>query len=150
MAPFGWRVVLLRIALDSLDLGLAFVAGLWLDNDMNNTTAAQFEAIKTAAAAQCEPAPRLPAMLNREHLGPTYITRQRVTVQRVAVSNADRQREYRRRQGARVGQPPGPLPSAEHGTVSAYKRHLRHSEPPCKACRAAWAEYHRNRQHPDA
>lgn len=60
-------------------------------------------------------------------------------------SNADRQRRYRQRNGARVGDHPGPLPSAPCGTVSAYKRHLRRREPPCVACKAAWAAYHRQR-----
>lgn len=62
------------------------------------------------------------------------------------MSNAERQRRYRERKGARVGQGPGPAPSAQCGTVSAYKRHLRHQETPCKACKAAWAEYHRSRK----
>ena len=61
-------------------------------------------------------------------------------------SNADRQRAYRERKGSNVGGPPGPKPSAPCGTVSAYKRHLRHLETPCTECRAAWAEYHRNRK----
>jgi hypothetical protein len=53
-------------------------------------------------------------------------------------------REWRAARGARSGQR-GPAPTAECGTVSAYKRHQRHGEPTCGACRAAWAEYHRNR-----
>ena len=40
---------------------------------------------------------------------------------------------------------PGPVPTALHGTVSAYKRHLRHGKKPCAKCRKAWAEYHRKR-----
>lgn len=66
------------------------------------------------------------------------------------MSNADRQRRYRERKGARVGDHPGPVPSAPCGTVSAYKRHLRRHEPTDAACRAAWAEYQRNRARKDA
>ena len=66
------------------------------------------------------------------------------------MTNADRQRAYRARKGARVGAGPGPAPRAPCGTVSAYKRHLRHIEPTCAACRAAWAEYHRSRPPGDA
>lgn len=53
-------------------------------------------------------------------------------------SNAERQRAYRARQGARVGQSPGPPPSAPCGTVSAYKRHKRNGEPVDDACRLAY------------
>ena len=60
-------------------------------------------------------------------------------------ANAGRQRRYRERNGARVGDHPGPLPSAPCGTVSAYKRHLRHGETPCAACRAANAAAARER-----
>jgi hypothetical protein len=42
----------------------------------------------------------------------------------------------------------GPAPSAPHGSVSAYKRHLRHGEAPCEPCRKAWATYHRSRYTP--
>jgi len=38
----------------------------------------------------------------------------------------------------------GPAPTAPHGTVSAYKRHLRNGETPCEECKAAWAAYHRS------
>lgn len=31
-----------------------------------------------------------------------------------------------------------------HGTPAAYRRHLRHGEKPCEACRLAVAEYKRN------
>jgi hypothetical protein len=58
---------------------------------------------------------------------------------------ADRQRAYRERNGARVGESPGPVPSAPCGTVSAWKRHQRKGEPSCAACRAAWATYQRER-----
>lgn len=51
---------------------------------------------------------------------------------------AERQRAYRARQGARVGQGPGPQPSAPCGTSSAYKRHKRHGEPVDDACRQAY------------
>jgi hypothetical protein len=33
----------------------------------------------------------------------------------------------------------GPTPTAPCGTRAAYKRHLRHGEPPCEACRTAEA-----------
>ena len=52
--------------------------------------------------------------------------------------SAERQRAYRARSGARVGQGPGPAPSAPCGTVSAYKRHKRHGEPIDDACRHAY------------
>lgn len=54
---------------------------------------------------------------------------------------AEYQRAYRARNGARVGEAPGPLPSAPCGTVSAYKRHRRYRETPCPACYAAWNAY---------
>ncbi len=57
---------------------------------------------------------------------------------------ADRARAFRARNGARTGQH-GPTPTAPCGTVAAYKRHLRHHEAPCDPCRAAWAEYQRDR-----
>jgi len=60
------------------------------------------------------------------------------------MSTADQQRRWRAQHGARVGQGPGPAPSAPCGTVSAYKRHKRHDEDPCGPCRAAWAEYQRD------
>jgi len=63
----------------------------------------------------------------------------------MAPGSADRQRRYRQRNGARVGQSPGPVPSAPCGTVSAWKRHQRNGEPVCAACRAVWAEYQRER-----
>lgn len=43
---------------------------------------------------------------------------------------------------------PGPAATASCGTVSAYKRHLRHGELPDEACRLAWAAYHRARYKP--
>ena len=52
--------------------------------------------------------------------------------------SADRQRAYRHRKGARVGEPPGPAPSAPCGTSSAYKRHKRDGEPVDEACRLAY------------
>lgn len=54
-----------------------------------------------------------------------------------AVSSAEYQRAWRARQGARTGQR-GPAPTAEHGTIGAYRRHRRHGEPPCDPCREAW------------
>ncbi len=53
---------------------------------------------------------------------------------------AERQRNYRDR---KRGAPPPPLVACGH--VAAYKRHLRHGETPCDACRAAWAAWHRDR-----
>ena len=49
---------------------------------------------------------------------------------------AERQRAYRARNGA--GTTPGPAPSAPCGTVSAYKRHIRHGATPCTPCRLAY------------
>lgn len=63
-----------------------------------------------------------------------------------AVSNAARQRAYRARNGARTGEH-GPKATAPCGTVSAYKRHLRHGEATCAPCAAAWATYQRERYH---
>lgn len=63
-----------------------------------------------------------------------------------AEQGRERARAYRARNGARTGEH-GPKPTAPCGTVSAYKRHLRHQEAPCGPCRAAWAEYHRKRHH---
>lgn len=60
--------------------------------------------------------------------------------------SAERQRRYRERKGARVGGPPGPAPSAPCGEPSAYRRHLRHGEPACDACKAGWAKYNRERK----
>jgi len=62
------------------------------------------------------------------------------------VSNAARQRAYRARNGARTGEH-GPKATAPCGTVSAYKRHLRHGEATCAPCAAAWATYQRERYH---
>lgn len=39
--------------------------------------------------------------------------------------------------------PVGRPVTRECGTVPAYKRHLRHGETPCSACKAAWAEWQR-------
>jgi hypothetical protein len=58
------------------------------------------------------------------------------------MSSADYQRRWRAKQGARTGQP-GPPPTQPCGTVAAYKRHQRRKEPPCEACRAAWADQQR-------
>ena len=33
------------------------------------------------------------------------------------------------------------------GTTAAYKRHRRHGETPCDACKAAWAEFIRALYH---
>lgn len=53
-------------------------------------------------------------------------------------TNADRQRRYRERKGARVGQGPGPAPSQPCGTLAAYRRHTRRGEPIDDACRLAY------------
>lgn len=39
-----------------------------------------------------------------------------------------------------------PRPPAECGTRSGYRRHRRHGEEPCVACRAAERDYQRARQ----
>jgi hypothetical protein len=52
---------------------------------------------------------------------------------------AARARRYRQRHGAT--DKPGRPVTQPCGTVSAYKRHLRHGEPTCAACRAAWAAW---------
>ena len=57
-------------------------------------------------------------------------------------ANADRQRAYRARNGARTGQP-GPKPVRPCGTLAAHRRHVRHGEAPCAACRAAYNAEHR-------
>ena len=51
--------------------------------------------------------------------------------------------ESGRREPGKVGR------TATHpcGTNAAYKRHQRHGEAPCAACRAAWAEYQREMYH---
>lgn len=58
------------------------------------------------------------------------------------MSTADYQRRWRAKQGARTGQPGRPA-TKPCGTHAAYKRHQRRQEPPCDACRKAWAEYQR-------
>jgi hypothetical protein len=59
-------------------------------------------------------------------------------------SNADRQRRYRQRHS--TGKPPGRPVTVDHGTPSAYKRHRRHGEQPCEACRLAWNQWQREYQ----
>lgn len=51
---------------------------------------------------------------------------------------AERSRAYRDRKRGTPPREPKP-----HGTVAAYRRHERHGEQPCQACRKAWAEYQR-------
>jgi len=58
--------------------------------------------------------------------------------------SAEYQRQWRAARGARTGHPGRPV-SRPCGTVAAYKRHLRHNEHPCMACRTANATYHRDR-----
>ena len=60
------------------------------------------------------------------------------------MSTAEYQRRWRASQGARTGQPGRPAVQP-CGTVAAYKRHLRHGEQPCVACRTANATWHRER-----
>jgi hypothetical protein len=62
----------------------------------------------------------------------------------VGLTNADRQRRYR--QAHSSGLPPGRPVTAPCGTPSAYKRHRRHGERPCEACRLAWNEWQREYQ----
>ena len=59
------------------------------------------------------------------------------------MATAEYQREWRARNGARTGQPGRPI-TAECGTASAYRRHVRKQEEPCQPCRDAWAQYHRD------
>lgn len=49
---------------------------------------------------------------------------------------ADHARRYRATKGATPGRH-GPPPTTPCGTTSAYRRHLRHKETPCDACKAA-------------
>lgn len=62
------------------------------------------------------------------------------------MASAEYQRARRVRLAEQAGRAPGvpgrPV-TAPCGTVAAYKRHQRHGEPPCEACRAAWSEYQR-------
>jgi hypothetical protein len=60
------------------------------------------------------------------------------------VSTAEYQRRWRASKGARTGMP-GPPATQPCGTVAAYKRHLRHREPPCDPCREANAAYQHDR-----
>lgn len=55
------------------------------------------------------------------------------------MTDADRARRYRASKGATPGRH-GPPPTAPCGTPAAYRRHLRHREPPCAACKAANAQ----------
>ncbi len=52
---------------------------------------------------------------------------------------ADRARRYRASKGANTGKH-GPPPTAPCGNLSAYRRHLRHRETPCDACKPANAQ----------
>lgn len=61
------------------------------------------------------------------------------------MSSAEYQREWRARHGARTGQP-GRIPTQPCGTHAAYRRHLKAGEEPCRPCKDANAEYHRNRR----
>jgi hypothetical protein len=60
------------------------------------------------------------------------------------MSTAEYQRQWRASKGARTGAPGRPV-TQPHGTLAAYRRHQRAGEPPCDPCRAANAEYHRER-----
>jgi len=60
--------------------------------------------------------------------------------------DAEYQRKRRARLAVEAGREPGKVgrtATQPCGTNAAYKRHQRHGEPPCAACRAAWAEYQR-------
>lgn len=61
---------------------------------------------------------------------------------RAKVSDAEYQRAWRAKHGAKTGQVGRP-PVQPCGTVAAYKRHLRNGEQPCADCRAANSAYHR-------
>lgn len=58
------------------------------------------------------------------------------------MSTAEYQRQWRAARGARTGEP-GRQATQPHGTIAAYRRHTRHGEEPCAACKAANAAYHR-------
>lgn len=64
------------------------------------------------------------------------------------MTNADRQRRYRERNGANVGHPPGPQPTRPCGTEAAYRRHLRHGEATCGDCKTEHARRARERSSP--
>lgn len=51
---------------------------------------------------------------------------------------AERSKAYRDRKRGTPPREPKP-----HGTMAAYRRHERAQEPPCDACRTAWAEAQR-------
>jgi hypothetical protein len=53
------------------------------------------------------------------------------------VSDAEYQRAWRAKHGARTGHP-GRIPTQPCGTVAAYRRHRKAGEQPCDACREAW------------
>ena len=53
------------------------------------------------------------------------------------MSTAEQQRRWRASKGARTGQP-GPPPTQPHGTLAAARRHQRHGETMCDACRVAY------------
>jgi hypothetical protein len=50
---------------------------------------------------------------------------------------------WRRKRGVNVGHPGRPV-TRPHGTIAAYRRHQRHGEQPCAACKAANAAYQRD------
>ncbi len=58
------------------------------------------------------------------------------------MSTAEYQRRWRASHGARTGQLGRP-PTQPCGTLAAYRRHLRHGETPCAACRVANVERQR-------
>jgi hypothetical protein len=57
------------------------------------------------------------------------------------MSTAAYQRQWRANHKSE--NPPGRPVTDPHGTVAAYKRHLRHGETPCASCRAAWNDWQR-------
>lgn len=62
------------------------------------------------------------------------------------MSGAERQRNWRDRNGANVGGPPGPPPSAPCGTVGAWRRHYRKGEDIDDPCRLAYNAAARTRR----
>jgi hypothetical protein len=58
------------------------------------------------------------------------------------MSTAEYQRAWRAKHGAGTGKPGRPV-TQPCGTVAAYKRHQRHRELPCEACRSAWSDWQR-------
>ncbi|HSS11548.1 MAG TPA: hypothetical protein VLL25_16805 [Acidimicrobiales bacterium] len=58
------------------------------------------------------------------------------------MSTAEQQRRWRAAHGAATGAS-GRKPTKGHGSLAAYRRHLRAGTEPCAKCRAANAEHSR-------